>query len=206
MFDFKLWFKLIKRKFASFAFLKWALRDFTEPSPQLVKLRLLRRNSIADAIWVETGTYLGETTNFLSKISTKNVYSIEPEPRLFAFAKKRLRKQNIQLIFGTSQEVFETLLSGVSESVNFWLDGHNSGDITFNSEDVTPIIYELQVISKYSKNFGKLAVFIDDVRGFPIKESNSKYPTLDYLVNWARELNLDWKIEHDIFMAFNHEG
>lgn len=194
--------KLFKRRFSYFSFLKWARRDFREPSPQFVKLRVLRRNSVQDATWVETGTYLGETTKYLTKLTSHKIYSIEPEPRLFFFATKRLSKYNVEIIKGTSQEVLDTLVKGLRGNVNFWFDGHNSGDVTFNSDDVTPIVQELNVISKYINNFEKMAVFIDDVRGFPYKESPSKYPTLNYLVDWARALDLEWKIEQDIFIAF----
>jgi hypothetical protein len=43
---------------------------------------------------------------------------------------------------------------------------------------------------------------IDDIRLFTGKiHSYGAYPTLDYLVDWARDLALDWHIEHDIFIV-----
>jgi hypothetical protein len=43
---------------------------------------------------------------------------------------------------------------------------------------------------------------IDDVRLFNGSvHVYGSYPTLDTLVDWARQHNLAWHIEHDIFVA-----
>jgi hypothetical protein len=193
--------KIIKRKFFTFSFIKWWIRGFNAPSPQFVKLRILRNSGVSDATWVETGTYLGETTKFLSHIS-KNVISIEPAKVLFEFTSHRLRKiRNITLVFGTSEEVFESVVSKLDGKVNFWLDGHGSGDITFANEKLTPILHELEIIGKSVNKFQACVVFVDDIRGFADFGSESKYPNKEFLIDWAQRNNFTWAIEQDIFIA-----
>ena len=96
--------------------------------------------------------------------------------------------------------MFEQILKKLDGPVNFWLDGHFSGDITFQGDSISPIVKELSLIEKYKIRIGDLAVFIDDVRDFD-EDLNSGYPSRDSLVAWANKNNLKWNIEQDIFIA-----
>ena len=151
--------------------------------------------------WIETGTYLGDTTKVLAK-NSKAVTSIEPSGELFEFASFRLgSKRNIKLLNGSSEELFHDSLKQSGPRLNIWLDGHFSGDITFQGKTNTPVIYELTAISKELNRFDELKVFIDDVRCFyhDMDEGND-YPKLEYLLNWARANGFRWKIDQDIFI------
>jgi hypothetical protein len=182
----------------------WAIRDFAAPSPHFVKQAVVIRNGIRNATWIETGTYLGQTTEVLSKLGS-DVYSIEPEPQLFANALKLFENtKNIHLLNGTSEQIFPDLLSKIHGDVNFWLDGHYSAGITFKGSQDTPILDELKNISINLNHFNKVCVLVDDVRCFnPNLPEYSDYPNLDVLVDWARENEFNWHIEHDIFIAKN---
>ena len=160
------------------------------------------RNGIPNGIWIETGTYLGATTEYLSKFALE-VYSIEPEPTLFKNAELKLKEiKNIKLIHGVSEEIFPILLSKIYGDVNFWLDGHYSEGVTYKGIVDTPIVEELKYIEIHMSQFNKICVMIDDVRCFnPGDDPDSAYPKLQYLVDWARSNNLKWHIEHDIFIA-----
>lgn len=179
------------------AILGWAKRDFAPPSPRLVKRVRLRSNGIPGATWVETGTHMGDTTDFLAAAAPM-VYSIEPEPTLYERAVKRFAgRENIKILHGTSETIFPDLLPRIDGDVNFWLDGHYSGDATFQGDRDTPIIQELAAIDANIGHFGKLAVMIDDIRMF----DGGAYPSVDELVDWARQNALVWHIEHDMFIA-----
>jgi hypothetical protein len=122
----------------------WAEREYAAPSPHFVKQKVLLRNGLPDATWVETGTYLGDTTSILSTVA-KMVYSIEPEPTLFSKAEQRFSNtSNVKIIKGLSEEVFPKLLPTISGNVCFWLDGHYSEGITFKGPQDTPIMDELR--------------------------------------------------------------
>jgi hypothetical protein len=108
----------------------WASREYSAPSPPFVKQRVVRRNGLPNATWVETGTYLGDTTSVLSRIGSM-VYSIEPEPSLFANARKRFAGvRNVEIINGLSEDVLPALLPQLRDDVCFWLDGHYSAGLT----------------------------------------------------------------------------
>ena len=186
------------------AFKNWAISNFQAPSPNFIKKACLLRNSIPNATWIETGTYLGETTKALSKIGLK-VYSIEPEPALFINAYNYFRNfNNVEILNGTSEKIFPKLLPTISGAVNFWLDGHYSAGITFRGVNDTPILEELKHIADNLNHFEKVCVLIDDVRCFnPQIIEYSTYPSVNILVDWANENNLHWHIEHDIFVAKN---
>lgn len=181
---------------------QWLKRDYASPSPHFIKQRCLLRNGIPDATWIETGTFLGYTTQFLAKHGT-HVYSIEPEPKLFARACTLFRhSSNVEILNGTSEEVFPILLTRIKGDVNFWLDGHYSAGITFKGPQETPILDELDCISRHIDNFGRICVLVDDTRCFNSRlPEYATYPSLDSLVHWATRNKLDWHIEHDIFIA-----
>jgi hypothetical protein len=169
------------------------------------KQKVLLRNGLRDATWVETGTYMGDTTSVLSKVA-KMVYSIEPEPALFSKAEQRFSNtSNVKIIKGLSEDVFPKLLPTLSGNVCFWLDGHYSAGITFKGPQETPIIDELTGIGRNITQMGKVVVMVDDVRCFdPSNPEFSAYPPVGFLVDWARKHNLTWHIEQDIFIAKNH--
>jgi len=182
--------------------LQWEERGYAAPSPHFIKQRCLLRNGFPSATWVETGTFLGQTTQLLAKHAAK-VYSIEPEPKLFARAQKLFSSEkHVEILNGSSEVVFPDLLPRLRGNVNFWLDGHYSAGITFKGAQDTPILDELASISRNIDSFGKICVLVDDIRCFnPLLPEYSTYPSLDNLVVWATEHKLNWHIEHDIFIA-----
>jgi hypothetical protein len=183
----------------------WNQRDFLSPSPHVIKQKCLLRNSTPGVTWIETGTFMGDTTDVLAK-NANFVYSIEPEKDLFKKAKLRfLNVKNVEIINAGSEEAFPDLLKKVSGDVNFWLDGHYSGGITFQGKIDTPVQAELTEIAANMGHFKKVSVLIDDVRCFnPKIFEYQHYPSIDFLVDWARANDFTWMIEHDIFIAKNY--
>ncbi|MDF3032120.1 MAG: hypothetical protein K0R03_2678 [Moraxellaceae bacterium] len=180
----------------------WARREFAAPSPHFIKQQVLLRNRLPNATWVETGTYMGDTTHVLSGVA-QMVYSIEPEPKLFARADQRFRgTANVKILNGTSESVFPELIPKLAGDVCFWLDGHYSAGLTFKGAQDTPIVDELKVIGENLAKMNRAVVLVDDIRCFnPALPEYSTYPSLDFLVDWARQHKLSWHIEHDIFVA-----
>ena len=185
----------------------WKIRNFLPPSPDSIKHQVLINNNYSDSLWIETGTYYGETTKLLSKISKKTI-SIEADKKLFETSKKKLKNlKNVELLNGKSEDLLD---KSISENLDFkniciYLDAHLCQDHlknikTFGSEDTaTPILQELETIKKYYGKFEKLNVLIDDIRLFYGNFQN--YPDKNILVDWCKENNFSWEIEHDIFIC-----
>jgi hypothetical protein len=181
----------------------WLRKRHSSPTCGIVKRQVLRRHGIAGATWIETGTYRGDTTSFLSRISPK-VISIEPDIKLFTDATKRFKSNSrVTLINDTSEGCFESTVKDIIGPTCFWLDGHFSGAGTFLASIETPIQMELEVLATYMDQLSPLVVFIDDFREFSSTtcSERSTYPPSDYLTAWSKLNGLAWAIEHDIFIA-----
>ena len=177
-------------------------RDFTSPSPNLFKMKTLMHFADSKGAWLETGTYIGTTSEYLAKRFTK-VITIEPSDYYFEIASQRLKKyKNVTVLKGTSEELFEESLISVSTRANIWLDGHFSEGRTYLANSVTPIVDELLAISRQKESFESLIVFIDDIRLFPRTEvEKNGYPQFQLLIDWCRDNSFKWELQNDILIA-----
>lgn len=184
---------------------EWRRRGYAAPSPPHVKRTVLLRVGMPEETWIETGTYLGDTTALLAR-RARMVYSIEPDPTLHERARRRFAgRRTVEILRGTSEEVLPGLLAGLTGDVNFWLDGHYSAGITFRGPQDTAIVEELAAISAALPRLSRVAVMVDDLRCFdPHAPEYAGYPSRSSLVDWADKHGLSWHIEHDIFVARNH--
>lgn len=179
--------------------LYWTQHQWSLPAPQEVKWSVLRRYGSGVNTWIETGTFLGDTTKMLSQIALE-VVSIEPSDELFQRARNRFSGENrIKLFHGTSEALLEDILKGCSDSVALWLDGHYSGGSTYKGSQVSPILQELEAVRKFVNTGGSAIVFVDDLRLFG--DPLSGYPGKFQLVTWAEDNGAWWTVEHDIFIA-----
>ena len=185
--------------------ISWYRRGLRPPSPMFVKHKILINNSVSNSTWIETGTYLGQTTNLLRKNCSK-VYTFEPEINLFHNAKNYLgRHNNVEVLNYTSEIGLKKILPKITGNVNFWLDAHavsNNKTKTYHGSTANPILYELEAIEDSITNFNKVCIFMDDVDLLRPHE-NPDAPSLDYVINWCKKNNLYWSIEHNILVAKN---
>lgn len=178
----------------------WKKRGCLENAPQFIKENIFLKYGIKRAKWIETGTYLGTTTSFLEK-NFGEVFSIEPSVELYNRALSIFKNRRIKLFNDFSEAVFPVLLPQLSGDINFWLDGHYSAGITAKGKKECPVEDELSAIENNLSRFENITILIDDVRCFlNFDLTYSDYPTLDYLVDWARKNRFNWCIEQDIFI------
>lgn len=188
---------------ALLAGLEWSQRSFTMPAPRRVKWTVLHRYGRPTDTWVETGTFLGLTTEFLAG-SARHVYSIEPEPKLAAAAiRKFAGNDRVTILTGLSEAEFPKLLPQIDGPVSFWLDGHYSAGFTHRGPADTPIREELAALEQHLDRFAVITILVDDVRCFdPDDPEFSTYPNRSWLVNWADSHGLKWTIDTDIFVMW----
>ena len=189
--------KSFGRNYLSMA--KWRQANYASPSPHFIKQAVLLRHGITNARWVETGTHYGYTTKLLAR-KFQIVYTIEPSAELYEASSKTLsRLTNVVQYLGTSEQHFAAILEKLSGNVCFWLDGHYSGGNTYQARTDTPIISELKSIAAIINKLDNVVILIDDVRC--CHTIPAEFPSINHYVNWALECDLDWTIEHDIFIA-----
>lgn len=159
-------------------------------------------------IFIETGTYSGETTRVGQGIF-KEVYSIELSKELYSEAENNFNNfSNVFLYLGSSDEILYKILPEIKEKerVLFYLDAHYSGGVTAcngninNGAASNPILKELRAI----KNCGikNAIILIDDLRGFYAPPQNA--PTLKEIKKTIKEVNSNYKFYAygDIGIAF----
>ncbi|MEI7951557.1 MAG: hypothetical protein WCH37_02600 [Synechococcaceae cyanobacterium ELA182] len=104
---------------------------------------------------VETGSFRGCTTEFLSSLTLLPVHSVESNPRNHGFAKARMRRrQNGFLHLGSSEALLPRILAQYSKSLKplfFYLDAH--------WDDYLPLRDEIILIAQACSNF---IILIDD--------------------------------------------
>ena len=181
---------------------KWKNEGCHNP-PREIKVKTILKYAKAKQAkcFVETGTYMGDTTNDVSDIFNK-LYSIELDEVLFKNAVKRFKnKKNITIIQGDSGEQLENLLNvknAINQTTLFWLDGHYSAGITARGELVTPVIKEITSIKKHSEKNGiEHIILIDDANLF---NGTDDYPTIEEMKHQKEKLfpNYNFRIENNI--------
>jgi hypothetical protein len=171
------------------------------PPPPHIKRKFLRAYGRAHDlhVFVETGTYVGDTLAALRR-SFEHLHSIELSPELYEGVFARFGDdRKITLWHGDSGDVLPRLLARLDKPTLFWLDGHYSGGVTARGVDDTPILRELEHISKHylSKQHH---LIIDDVRLFTGVDG---YPELSAVQQAARHLGFRFCRKHDDFLIIS---
>jgi predicted O-methyltransferase YrrM len=89
---------------------------------------------------IETGTYLGSSTQFMAESSGLPIYSVDDNARIYGFAKMRLRKYaNVKLSLGDSREFIKKFIGAEASKyaghpLLFYLDAHWGEDLPLFEE------------------------------------------------------------------------
>jgi len=144
--------------------------------------------------FVETGTYLGDTLDYIAE-SGVQCTSIELSQELYEAACDRFNwRKNVRLMQGDSAQKLPELLEKIDKPILFWLDGHYSAGVTACAGAHTPVSIELKAI--LSHPIKRHVILIDDARCF---EGRNDYPHLDDLLRIVREEgNYDAEVSTDI--------
>lgn len=176
---------------------RWELSKRSGAYPAMKKRMmtsdLIRKNFIQ---WfVETGTFLGDTTYVASKIC-KRVDTIEVSERLHTLAEKRFSSMpHVHCHLGDSGDVLGKITLVQTEPALFWLDGHFSGGFTARGAEDTPVFRELLHIS--ARNQPKDIILIDDARCFG---TDPAYPSEADLMRFAGGLGYQITRSGDTFL------
>ena len=149
-------------------------------------------------MFVETGTFLGDTVAALKK-SCKKIVSIEIDPALYQICLKRFENDpNVELLLGDCIERLPRVLEMLGESAVFWLDGHWSGGATGLGQVDDPIMISLSQIAGHT--IKTHTIMIDDARCF---DGSNHRPDLSEVLGTLQNINRSYRIlvHHDIIVA-----
>ena len=172
----------------------WERAGRPVPPPQRVKHELLLEvaGRCPAQVFIETGTYLGDTVHALRR-RFREIHSIELDLTLCEAARRRFAGvRSVTIHQGDSATVLPELLSRLAEPALFWLDGHFSGGVTARGQRDTPIQDELRCILRHPVE-GHV-VLIDDARLFG---TDGGYPTLDEVREMVAGERPSWTVTVD---------
>jgi hypothetical protein len=147
------------------------------------RLARLLKNELDIDLFVETGTYLGNTANWAAGCF-KEVVTVEASPSYAEKARIRFAGTNVRVVEGSSASVLPTALSACSANAMFWLDAHWCGGKTAGSGSECPFFEEMKVINARKADD---VVLLDDARLFsappPAPHDPTQWPTLTETVS-----------------------
>jgi len=168
--------------------------------PHSIKIKVMEENTPdpRPKVFIETGTYHGDTVNVMKGRYGK-VVSIEVDPVLCDKARERFREDsNVEIILGDCARELPRILEALSEPAVFWLDGHWSGEGTGKGEMEEPVLLSLRQIREHPVR-GHV-IFIDDARYF---DGRSGRPVIVEVLLRLQEVDASYRIRilDDIVIA-----
>jgi len=156
--------------------------------------------------FVESGTYLGDGVVFALNAGYQEVRTVELSREYYKKAVDRFRDNtHVKIWYGDSSNLLGEMIKDIREPITFWLDGHYSGGDTASGKYTSPIIQELNLISKHP--IKTHVILIDDVRDFGSYYFG--YTTMEEIVAKIYEINPNYQItferghvENDILVAY----
>jgi FkbM family methyltransferase len=135
--------------------------------------------------FIETGTYMGETSIWASSLF-KNVLTIEVNPELSQAAERRANgKKNIRFICGDSSLRLKDISNHITGTSLYWLDGHWCGGVSKLTAEC-PLMAELNSIISRNEDI----ILIDDARFFmgvvPQPHNPEEWPRIDQVISLLR--------------------
>jgi hypothetical protein len=175
----------------------WEKAGMPVPPPHGIKQRILREyaSSFMLHTLIETGTLFGDMV-YAMKRDFDRIISIELDAQLYKRAHERFANlPHVEIIHGDSGDVLSEILSTMSESCLFWLDGHYSGGGTARGTVETPIIRELKTILQHK--IGGHVILVDDARCF---DGTHDYPKINELSELVSMIcgEYELSVQHDI--------
>lgn len=123
-------------------------------------------NDFVSDVFIETGTYHGNTARAAKDAGFKKVVTIELQDYLYEISKAKSAGYDIQFEKGDSIEVLKKVLPTIEGSITFWLDAHIDGGnyVPGITPEIRPcpLYEELDLIKNLERN--DHTILIDDMR------------------------------------------
>lgn len=156
-------------------------------------------------VFVETGTYEGDTVQLAKEHGFSNVHSIELNEDLYKKCASRFENiSEVKIWQGDSVDRLKDIMKEIKGQATFWLDAHASGPLPGGKYGGCPLVHEIKAIGEHDvKNH---VIFIDDCRLFGSAEWEglNKNEVIDALLDINHKYRvtyLDGTIPGDIMVA-----
>ena len=124
--------------------------------------------------FLETGAYYGVGIQQALDAGYENIVSIELSEHYYNLCKQKFQNnKNVNLVLGDSADVLALVLRNIDEPITFWLDGHYSCGNTAKGKYWSPLMQELDAISKHPCQTH--TIIIDDMRCWNVNNPNHPF-------------------------------
>lgn len=142
-------------------------------------------------IFVETGTYYGETTRLLARVARK-VFTVDLSPIHHRAASRITSASNVELTLGDSRDFLRRITPTLSGKLCFFLDAHPTNAATTPEGEIDiPIMEELRIVHT---NPDTSLIVIDDAIG------GEGYPSIEAVGKWAAENGYRFGLSHNMIV------
>jgi hypothetical protein len=132
--------------------------------PSLTETEITSMMTMPCQYFVETGTFMGDTTEVARRMFEK-VYTIEVKEDLYVQARNRFKPYpSVTCYLGDSSILLGDICKTLDKPTCFWLDGHYSAGNTGSGAKRVPLYEELELIMTHCKV--PCVILIDDCRLF----------------------------------------
>ncbi len=185
---------------ARLSYVGWLIKGKADFAPSIAKQKCIRTIAKQSNIkvFVETGTYMGDTISAL-KSNFTHLYSIELAKSYYEAAVHRFRQDsNISIVYGDSGVELSKILAQLNQPAIFWLDGHYSGGDTARAAEDSPLRKEISAILNW-KYGPESIVLVDDAHLFT---GQNGYPTIDEvkLLSGKVSMRITFELGNNIIM------
>lgn len=98
-------------------------------------------------VFVETGTYLGDTVQLALDAGYEIIHTIEVDQGMYDKCYDRFKDNpKVKLWLGDSVDLIPKIAEELTEPATFWLDAHASGPLTGGKYAPCPLVLELNAI------------------------------------------------------------
>lgn len=178
--------------------------DYQSP-PIHITEENLRKYGAGD-IFIETGTYIGETVDMVLKTNLfKTIHTIELNEQLWQDATEKYKNEESVILWqGDSIDRLKSIVESLKGPATFWLDAHASGNLVGGKSGGSPVLDELDIIA--SSPIKTHTIIIDDCRLFGSNEWSfvKKEDAIERIMKINPDYNiyyLDGHIRNDVLWA-----
>lgn len=144
--------------------------------------------------FVETGSHIGSTIDLSIKVGFKHIRSVELSEKYYKLCKEKYKNnKKVKLYLGASEDLLYDMISDLDGEITFWLDGHYSKGDTALGNTWTPLLKEIENISKHK--IKTHTILIDDIRCFG-KEAFD-YLEKDTIKNKIKKINKNYTFTYE---------
>jgi hypothetical protein len=179
-----------------------------------LKTHIKNHSSIIADVFIETGTFKGESLDFACSLPFQKLISCDVSFQHYENAKNKFKEDKRVFLHHESSYTLLKKIIDPTKSTTFWLDGHwqNVNKHEMDSSGLEcPLLEELKQILSFSW-IKKPLILIDDASHYPITNEDKKKYKSGYKINqWPSLIeiknmipsNYNFEIIHDVIWISN---